>query len=118
MPVFWGITKHNIHVHYTQDVKQPHELPCQQVACAVLRALSNELSSWKFTARALGLSESEIDRIHLDNQSETREQCYKMLQHWKQQLGRAATYKTLGLALYNEAKSVYPKYFDIVSSFT
>ena len=100
-----------------QSVMSPNELPCQQVDNAVIRNLSQELASWKFPARALGLQEAEIDLIRLDNQCDTREQCYKMLQLWVQRYWQNATYQTLGRALQSEARDVYPKYVDIVSSF-
>lgn len=99
-----------------QEVTSPTDLPRQRVDNTVIRHLSQELPLWKFPARALGLADSDIEHIRLDNQCDTREQCYKMLQLWLQRYCQHATYQTLGMALQSEARDVYPKYVNIVSS--
>ena len=96
-------------------MKQPEELPCQRVDRAVIRDLSQDLLSWVWPARSLGLDDSDIQRIKLDNAGDTREQSYQMLSVWLQRYPCDATYQTLGHVLLTEASSVYPRYVDIVS---
>ena len=98
-----------------QNVREPDELPCEKVDRAVIRDLSQVLLSWVWPARSLGLDESDIDTIQLDNPGDTREQSYKMLHTWVQRCGQSATYQTLGRVLLTEASDVYPRYVEIVS---
>lgn len=102
---------------YSQNVKLPSELPCKQVHQKVLRDLSNEIPWWKFLARALEVPDNAIERIYLDYQNDSREQCYQMLRKWTQINGQNATYQHLGRALKTEVEEAYPKYVDIVTSY-
>ena len=87
----------------------------KEVNSEVLLKLSQELTSWKFPARALGLSEAEIDQIYRDNQ-ETKEQCFQMLRRWKDKYGQTATYQVLSTALVAMARGVYSFFVQIVLS--
>jgi hypothetical protein len=101
----------------TQNVKEPNELPCEKVDRAVIRDLSQVLVLWTWPARSLGLEDSDIATIQLDNPGDTREQSYKMLHTWVQRCGQSATYQTLGRVLLTEASGVYPRYVEIVSKY-
>ena len=81
-----------------------------------MRDLSQELPKWEFPARALCLKEAEIEHIKADHPNDNREQCYQMLLKWEQSNAQNATYQALGRALLTEARDVYPKYVQIVSS--
>ena len=56
---------------------------------------------WKAIGRLLGLEDSRISQIEIDNKGDVYEQSYAMLKAWKQ-LDSAATCKRLEKALSHE----------------
>lgn len=72
------------------------------------------MTSWKFVARRLGLSECDISRIEKDNPNQTREQCYQMLIEWKSKYPENDTYQVLGKVLNEESPKLFQDYVEEV----
>ena len=67
-----------------------------------LQLLSRKLvQCWKGLARCLGLGESDIAAIHVENQK-LKERALKMLLQWRAYYGPGATYRVLYAALCDE----------------
>ena len=65
-----------------------------------LEWLSHQLDKWEEVGRRLKIEEATLTAFDDDNR-EKREKIYKMLRHWKQKDGSAATYTVLHDALCN-----------------
>ena len=83
---------------------------------AVLTEMSTLIPKWKFVARRLEVSETDIERICEENQRDTREQCYQMLLKWKKQThGDSFNYRVLGEALRLENNcQMYSNYVSLI----
>ena len=81
-----------------------------------MRYLAPLLPNWKFPARDLGLERYEIETISANNPSEVTEQCYKMLETWKQRYPESCNYRRLGEILWEDTDNfnVYPRYIEVV----
>jgi hypothetical protein len=90
-------------LHDSQEL-QPK--PCDQ---NVILWLNQRVINWKFIARWLGLSESEVSRIETDHQGD-REQCFKMFMRWKETDPGNYTYLVLGEALKKESQELFNEY--------
>ena len=67
-----------------------------------LEHLASKLGgAWKKLGRRLKIQEPKLDELHKLDEDLT-EKGYKMLIHWKEVNGSAATYETLGRALLHE----------------
>lgn len=77
--------------------------------------LTKEVKRWKFIARWLGLSESEILRIENDNPKDSLEQCYQMFMLWKSRYPENFTYPVLGGALREESQELFHDYVKVVN---
>ena len=78
-----------------------------------MRYLAPLLPKWKFPARDLGLESCEIETISANNPSDVTEQCYRMLETWKQRYPESCNYRRLGEVLWEDTH-VYPKYIELV----
>ena len=64
-----------------------------------LERLASELTEvWEQLGRRLGIKEAQLKAFHKQYENFS-EKAYKMLSHWKQKNGRAATYQVLYDAL-------------------
>ena len=72
--------------------------------------LTLRVTNWKFLARWLGLQESDVSRIEIDNPNNDREQCYQMFLRWKAVDPENYTYPVLGEALRKESQELYNDY--------
>ena len=83
----------------------PSVLPLTPPPAGLLLWLSDEVIKWKFLGRYLGMEESTIERIDLENPQNIREQCYQMLTTFARQQGTACTCRRLGEALLQSEKN-------------
>ena len=88
----------------------PTQLPNAPCDTKVLLWLVNKVSDWKFLARWLGLQESDITQIEIDNPRSGREQSYQMLLKWKSAAPERYSYPVLGEALIQENKELFNAY--------
>ena len=93
-------------------ISPPQQLQPLQKACSqqVITWLTQKVSHWKFIARWLGLSETEVSRIISDNPNEDREQCYQMFVRWKAVSPESYTYPVLGEALRRESQELFNEF--------
>ena len=66
-----------------------------------LEWLSNKLENWEELGRRLGIDDATLTAFD-DDYKKKRPRIYKMLLHWKQKNGSAATYTVLRDALCHE----------------
>ena len=76
--------------------------------------LTLQVTSWKFIARWLGISETDVSRIETDNPKDDREQCYQMFLKWKAIDPKNYTYTVLGDALRRESQELYQEFVNEV----
>jgi hypothetical protein len=91
------------------DLTEP-ELPNSQCDNRVLLWLVRKVGDWKFLARWLGLQESDITQVEMDNPRSGREQCYQMLLKWKSVAPESYSYPVLGEALRQESLELFNAY--------
>lgn len=90
----------------------PSSLPLTAPPQQLLLWLSDEVVQWRFLGRYLGIGETTIERITLENQNNIREQCFKMLKVFEGQQGENCTCRRLGEALLESEKNkhLYSKF--------
>ena len=86
------------------------QLPNSQCDNRVLLWLVRKVGDWKFLARWLGLQESDITQVEMDNPRSGREQCYQMLLKWKSVAPESYSYPVLGEALRQESLELFNAY--------
>ena len=99
------------------EVLNPNYLPARSPDRKIFLWLSGELVRWKFIARALGLSDAEIEIIVVDHQG-VGEQRYQMLATWERCYFHECSYQKLGRVLLESAsnKHLYPEYVERVKN--
>eukprot|EP00731_Ephydatia_muelleri_P023285 Em0015g868a len=79
-------------------------LPCSPVNQTTFLWLCANIVQWKFVARFLGVSESDIAAIEAREPDDLRERCYQMLLLWNRR-NPQGTYRDIGAAIAESSKN-------------